>query len=135
MPGRRPKSSYEKAILGNPGRRPLNHDEPNPQVGVPRKPPHLGKFASELWDELVETLTTTRVLTMADGRALEMACMAYDEYRTASAETGPKRKNNVISDAWKRYRSMLIEFGLTPSSRPKVRAIPLPDDEKKLFKF
>lgn len=78
------------------------------------------------------------VLTLADGKALELLCDAYAEYREARSvceregmtyesvsEHGSMWRARpevaIASDAWRRIASMLREFGLTPSSRTKVQ--------------
>ena len=39
MRGRRPKPTRLKLLTGNPGKRPLNDDEPQPQAAIPECPP------------------------------------------------------------------------------------------------
>ena len=36
----------------------------------------------------------------------------------------PRPEVAIRSDAWKRHKSMLVEFGLTPSARTRVAANP-----------
>ena len=45
MRGRRPKPTRLKMLTGNPGKRPLNHDEPRPEAAIPECPPELGPVA------------------------------------------------------------------------------------------
>ena len=124
MAGRRPKPTQLKILQGNPGRRPLNQKEPQPSLDKPEKPERLGHYGDEVWDELLEELFHMRVMTKADRRALELGCRAYQEYRDALNQKGRKRSWQAISDGWKRFRSILVEFGLTPSSRSKVEMLP-----------
>ena len=42
MRGRRPKPTRLKVLTGNPGKRPLNENEPRPEAHVPDCPPELG---------------------------------------------------------------------------------------------
>jgi len=44
MAGRRPKPRALKLITGNPGRRPIPDDEPEPELGRPAEP------TLNLWD-------------------------------------------------------------------------------------
>lgn len=79
------------------------------------------------------------VLTLADKKALEQLCHAYCEWRDlvkliekdgytywAPGPNGEEiLKSNpavsMASDAQKRIRAMLVEFGLTPSARTRVK--------------
>ena len=45
MRGRRPNPTRLKLLTGNPGKRPLNPDEPKPQIAVPECPVELGPAA------------------------------------------------------------------------------------------
>ena len=133
MKGRRPKPTALKILQGNPGRGPLNMKEPQLTPGKPEKPEDLGSYGSEMWDELVEELLHIRVLTMADRRALEMACRAYQEYRENLTKIDDLKRFRAVSDAWKRIKSMLVEFGLTPSSRSKIQTVAPPVSNQKKF--
>jgi P27 family predicted phage terminase small subunit len=145
MRGRKPKPTALKVVQGNPGRRPLNKLEPKPEPGIPVCPSWLsskGKFA---WKEISTLLGDMRVLTKADRKALELLCDAYSEYRDARAviqkdgatyeaitEAGSiivrsRPEVAISSDAWRRVKTMLSEFGLTPSSRSRIQ---VPDKKK-----
>jgi len=45
MAGRRPKPTNLKVLHGNPGKRPLNANEPKPAAEMPSAPDHLGEVA------------------------------------------------------------------------------------------
>ena len=92
-------------------------------------------------------LDRMRVLTEADGHALELLADAYGEYRAARAvilkegttyESDTKHGKIVrtrpevaiAADAWKRMKAMLVEFGLTPSSRSQVSAAPVEEEDE-----
>lgn len=114
-------------------------------AGVPVRPPHLTGHARKRWEHLIPILQAAEVLTLADLGALEIGCAAYDDWRTARAivkregmsyesisvdEEGNERKIirprpevAIASDAWKRYRAFLTEYGLTGASRSKVAPI------------
>jgi P27 family predicted phage terminase small subunit len=97
--------------------------------------------ALEVWRELAPLLTRMRVLTKADRQALALLCDALAEYRAARAvveaqgatftvETMSGRvvrarpEVAIASDAHRRARLMLAEFGLTPAGRRRVEALP-----------
>ena len=102
--------------------------------------------AKTVWKQLGDSLDRMRVLTEADGHALELLVDAYAEYRAARAVVAKegatyesKTKHGKIvrarpevaiaADAWKRMKAMLVEFGLTPSSRSQVSAAPIYDED------
>lgn len=91
-----------------------------------------------------------RVLTDGDRNMLSMACAAYAEYReaddflrepgrgttyettTAGGETmfRPYPQVGQRNDAWRRYKSGLVEMGLTPAARTRVSQIGEGEDEQ-----
>jgi phage terminase small subunit len=64
--------------------------------------------------ELAPILTAAGLLTEGDLPALEML---VDEYDTI-------RRDPLCASARDRYRRLLVEFGLTPSSRSRLAAMP-----------
>lgn len=144
--GRKPKPTVLKELAGNPGRRPLNEQEPRPATADPKMP--RGKLNAEgkkLWREVAPKLAELGLLTEVDMAALEMACNHYGLAREAMAliermglfvkdRDGQPRKNPALqlyrdnSQAFKQY---LVEFGMTPSSRSRIQAEPI-DQEPSL---
>jgi phage terminase small subunit len=111
--GRKPKPTHLKVLAGKPGHRPLNLAEPTPDlVASPKPPRHLVGPERKLWGTLVPVLERMQVLTEADLTALEMLCAAYGDWR-----------RNRTGEAWKRVAAGLAEFGLTPSSRSRVKVL------------
>lgn len=158
--GRRPLPTAVKKLRGNPGKRALNAAEPAPPVGVPQMPKGLGKVAAAEWRSIVPDLIQLGVLTKVDGKALAAYCHAFARWFQAEREverhgiiveepillmgeeTGFVRlkKNpacNVSETAMKIMKSFLVEFGMTPAARSRVRidkpkeADPLEDYLKK----
>ncbi|HCR1107425.1 TPA: phage terminase small subunit P27 family [Klebsiella aerogenes] len=138
MAGRPKKPTALKVIQGNPGKRALPEHEPKPERGTPCAPAHFGGTARDWFAEAAAELDKIGVLTLLDGNALELLIEAYAEYRQHCEEldaegytyrTTSTTGETVIkahpaaamkSDAWKRVRAMLGEFGMTPASRAKV---------------
>lgn len=135
MKGRPPKPTRLKLLQGARVRG--RKAEPKPVIGVPVMPDHLTDYAAAEWHRQIPLLTQMRVLTLADIGALEILCMAYAEYREANDELKhgttyetttqagdvmirPRPEVMMRSDAFRRYRALLVEFGLTPSARAKV---------------
>ena len=138
MAGRRPTPTHLKVVKGNPGKRALPKNEPKPKRSIPSPPAHLSDTGLVAWGRLTVLLDEMGVLTLADGFALERLCDTYCEilkFRTqlmAEGETYTVTTMNgetlhkahpaqaMLSDADRRFKGYLIEFGLTPAARSKV---------------
>ena len=119
-----PKPSALKLLHGT-----WRPDRANPAEPVPASigadpPPWLPTRgpARGAWDRLSAELAAMRVLTPADAEALALGCMALAEY--LAARRRPSVSWRRADAAWKRYAATLREFGLTPSSRTRVAAVP-----------
>lgn len=138
MAGRRPKPTHLKVVTGNPGKRKLNEKEPQPAKEIPSPPSHLTDWGKTAWGKMTVLLDGMGVLTVADTFALERLCDIYadilqlrntiaDEGRTYTVQTegGFLIKANpavaMLADADRRFKSYLVEFGLTPAARTKVK--------------
>jgi phage terminase small subunit len=66
MRGRRPKPTALKEMLGNPGKRPLNRNEPKPVQAMPTCPAHLSSTAKTERKRLAAQLHTLGILTQLD---------------------------------------------------------------------
>lgn len=139
MAGRRPKPTALRELNGNAGHRPANKAEPKPHLGAAEPPEWLPESGRRFWHELEPMLLSMRVLTEADRPALVALAAVYAIWRRAfdviweegtSYEavtehgTMMRRRPEATdeADAWRRFRSMLIEFGLTPAARSRVSA-------------
>jgi P27 family predicted phage terminase small subunit len=142
--GRKPKPTALKLLQGNPGKRSLNGREPRPEVVAPDRPDWLSPAAAAEWERVVPELLALGLLTRLDRAALCAYCQAYAELQRATemieAEglildvevfnragdvTGTVRKPHpavrLQRDAFHRVKAFLCEFGLTPSSRTRLR--------------
>ena len=140
-----------KIIKGTAQPSRINKNEPMPTVGEPAQPAHLTAKAKTAWRAVVPVLEEMRILTVADGLALEGLCEAYAELCTARAVLR-KRGSRTYSfatktgetvyrsypevaqaaDADRRFRSWLASFGLTPADRSRVVAAP-PEEQENPF--
>jgi P27 family predicted phage terminase small subunit len=134
--GRRPKPTILKMLAGNPGHRPLNPNEPEPRRRMPACPRVLQGEARREWHRIARKLFDAGLLTEIDGPALMGYCMAYA--RLLDAEEKLREFGSVVkapsgylvhspylaiaNKALEQMRSMLVEFGMTPSSRSRVQA-------------
>jgi P27 family predicted phage terminase small subunit len=130
-----------KKLKGNPGRRPLNEAEPQPQAGVPDCPEHLDEIARREWEQLIPILRGMKVLTTADYIALGNLCQAYSTqikaqkqlarsgllYKTRSGYVQQSPLLGIITAQTTIVNNLLREFGLTPSSRTRIAVVQEPE--------
>ena len=135
--GRKPVPLNLRVVQGNPQKRKIDDDIPSPKVVVqiPHPPDNLSLAAMEHWPQFAEQLAKMRVLTDADLPALCMLCETYAIYWEAMdgvrefglLTTTPNyfiRRSEYLATAFKamdQCMKILVEFGLTPSSRMRVR--------------
>lgn len=140
--GRKPKPTAVKRAAGNPGGRPLNDEEPQFTQEIPACPAHLGKIARDEWKRISKELMAVGVLTMADRVALAAYCQLYERWVTDEEELAEHRRkyNSTLIETRSGYsvhplvrsirqtleliKGYLIEFGLTPSSRTRIKVPP-----------
>ena len=134
MRGRKPKPTRLKVIAGNPGKRPLNRNEPKPMTTTPDCPPELSPAAQQEWKRLVSELSALNMLTNLDRVALATYCEAYAlwveaisairKYGTmVKSPSGYPMQSPYLAIANKQAEMMMriaSEFGLTPASRSRI---------------
>jgi P27 family predicted phage terminase small subunit len=137
MRGRKPKPTTLKILAGNPGHRPLNDREPATPQGMPDCPEFLDDEARAEWDRICRVLAQMGLLSTADRPALTAYCVTYS--RWVEAERHVKQHGMIVKSpnkgvpmpnpflwvataAMAELRKWLIEFGLTPSSRSRIKA-------------
>lgn len=118
----KPQPTELKRRAGNPGKRPLPTDEPQAPAGRPRTPSWLDPIGTRAFLRLRQHLETLGIASEVDEMALALAADIFSQYR---------RKRD-----WKlaaRLQSLLAEFGLTPSSRTKVKLPRKPSKSERFF--
>lgn len=134
------KPSALKLMDGNPGKRPIDEREPKPQGGLPRCPKRLEGEAAKAWKLFAKQLGDCGIATSLDATAVEMLCDKYAQYAEARANEikggsvwlGNKGDNGlptfvyspyyaIARNHWNDLLRMLNEFGMTPSSRTKIK--------------
>lgn len=134
MAGRRPKPSHLRLLQGNPGKRALNANEPQPKQEAPTPPEHLSETAMKEWSRMSEQLLRLGLLTVVDRAAFAAYCTVYArwvEAEEALKKTGPVVRApsgfpilspyyTVANQSLQQMRAYLIEFGLTPASRSRI---------------
>ncbi len=137
-PGPKTQPTQLKILRGNPGKRALPKDEPQPASGFPPCPEHLTAQAREAWGMFSVQLESVGVGTVIDATALELLCTSYALYRDAAeqvAKYGPcwvrangeglpsfafSPHSTVMERERKNIKALLAEFGMTPSSRTGI---------------
>lgn len=144
--GRKPTPTNLKVLRGNPGKRPLNKDEPKPPPIAPKCPSHLDKEAKKEWRRIAPELEKLGLLTRIDMAALAAYCQAYGRWIEAESMIRKhgmlvKTPNGfpvmspfltIVNKALDQMKSYLVEFGLSPSSRSRIN---LPGGEKEVDPF
>lgn len=130
--------THLRLVRGNPSKRPINKNEPQPPKGVPPVPKHFDKQGKYWFKRMAEELDAIGVISQLDGEPL--SCLwkripntditatrwrlrdIRTELETQTGDVMIKAHPAAImkADAWKRLRAMLGEFGMTPASRSKV---------------
>src|SRR5689334_92750 len=144
MQGRKPKPTALKLLAGNPGKRALNYAEPKPKVILPRPPAHLSEDEKNKWKLIVHELHPLGLVTTIDKDALAMYCVIY--VRWIKAEKMVREKGEIIKTATgniiqnpylsianralEQLNKLGAEFGMTPSSRSRVKADLMDPDQE-----
>lgn len=137
MPAGRPRGSGRpsalKLLQGVPTSQ-LNHDEPNPEPGIPSCP-STDPDVINVWDYTIKQLKVMRTITMADRDALLTYCEAVVLQNRANAvlrkegimawtASGSPCKHpaaGLVAQAAQVIKTFGREFGLTPASRTTIR--------------
>ena len=148
--GRKPIPTALKIIRGNPGHRPLPPDEPKPPANIPKYPMHLDKEAKAEWRRMAKVMEPLGILTKLDKTIFAIYCEAFSTWAQATRkiqEMGMVRitKNGfteqnpyfpIANKAKEQMIKALIEMGMTPSSRTRVKAAEVqPQEEDKKERF
>jgi P27 family predicted phage terminase small subunit len=133
MRGRKPTPSHLKLVLVNPGKRPLNRDEPRFELAIPEAPSYLTPDAKLEWDYHARSLFAAGVLTRMDRACLGIYCQALADLARHEGQIrsyGEIQKTNGAAQisvlvvlrnrARETVRKFAAELGLTPASRSRV---------------
>ena len=134
--GRKPTPTAIKELEGNPGKRPLNGQEPQPRKKAPACPKWLEPEAKKEWRRLAKQMEAIGVLTEVDMAAFASYCQAYARWK--EAEEFITQHGSIVktpSGYWQQVPQVSIaqtynkimtklaaEFGLTPSSPSRIIA-------------
>ncbi len=144
--GTKPKPAALKKLQGNPGRRPFNSREPQPNPKRPPPPKWLSQAARKQWDRIAKDLHDCGLLTSIDQLALALLCenyaMWYDAKLLVEVEGFFCRSDNgnlyqhpavgAMNRAQKNLISLMCQFGMTPSARSTIKVAGEGEPEKTL---
>ena len=134
--GRKPTPTALKELEGNPGKRPLNENEPKPQKKAPTCPKWLEPEAKKEWRRLAKQMEEIGILTRVDMAAFAGYCQAYARWKEAEefisqhgtivkTPSGYYQQLPQVSIAQTYLKIMnrfAEQFGLTPASRSRIVA-------------
>ena len=134
--GRKPTPTAIKELEGNPGKRPLNENEPKPKKKAPACPKWLEPEARKEWRRLAKQMEEIGVLTDVDMAAFAGYCQAFARWK--EAEEFITQHGSIVktpSGYWQQVPQISIaqtylkimhkfaeQFGLTPASRSRIIA-------------
>lgn len=150
MAGRPPKPTSLKLVTGNPGKRGLNKQEPDPTYLADLTPPAwLTGPATKVWEEIAPRLARSKLLTEVDVDALAMGCVSIAQYRQAARVAGESLvRSKIVEDengkpvetgeclnpwlivqsmAFKQSNALFQQFGMTPAARTRIAIQPQGD--------
>ena len=138
--GPRYKPTQVKQLAGTLRPDRVNHNEPvGPILGkMPPCPSHLNGEARKTWSKVGRALIDMGVLTGVDLQGLEAYCVVYARWQEAEKKLadsgqlivwggkdgltqGPSPYLRIAEDSLKQMRAWMNEFGITPSSRSRVK--------------
>jgi P27 family predicted phage terminase small subunit len=145
MMGRPPTPSALKLLAGNPGKRPINQDEPKLELSEPNCPEYLDEVAQREWKRIVPILMRMRVLSEADEIQLANLCQTYAtmiDAQTKLKQAGMLYKSKggfvqanplfgVVMKCLHMISKLSSEFGLSPSARVRLHSTPEPRSANK----
>lgn len=143
MKGRKPKPTHLKLVAGNPGKRPINKNEPKPVGDLFDAPEWLTESQREGWAYAIAN-SPRGLLKKLDRSALTVWVVAEDLHRqatiavgkfgliTKSKDKGEPMQNPYLPIINRQAQIMLkaaSEIGFSPSSRSRVQIEPGSDSK------
>src|SRR3990172_993550 len=131
--GPRPTPTAIRLLRNNPGRRPINMDEPQPppiepDSSVGKCPAWLKGEAKKLWNRIAPGAIRSGLLTIVDVPAFEALCQSYARWREYERLTGANLELAIAKgyrNGAVRERQLMMQFGqrfgFDPSSRTNIK--------------
>lgn len=143
--GRKPKPTYLKILEGNPGRRPLNVNEPLPDGDLSAPPDWMPAEQQRVWREAIEA-APEGLLKRLDASVFTVwvvACATHQDAAEKVARYGSVVKSPVLGQPiqspfvgiMNRQAQIMLkaasEMGFSPSSRSRVQVAGRPKRDNK----
>lgn len=134
--GPAPEPTALRILRGNPGHRPINRDEPKPELlaesdRLAKCPAWLKGDARDLWNRAAPRAIKSGLLTVLDLPAFEALCQTYARWRALERLTGRNLELAIAKgyrNAAVKERQLMLQFGarfgFDPSSRANVKVTP-----------
>ena len=143
--GRRPHPTAVRILRGNPSKTPIRPDEPKPAAATPdfdTPPEELldDPLALREWARVVPMLRVCGVISNAERSALIALCTEWSRWLEAQQNVrklgmlikghhGPMQNPfiKIARNSLNQCQRLWTELGLTPASRAKLTALPVPE--------
>jgi P27 family predicted phage terminase small subunit len=151
---RTPLSEEEHRLRGSRPTRAKPEEPSQVLTGRPKRPSYLSPEARKEWNRIVPMLAERGTLSRADSAVLEIYCETKSRWVAAQREIQEQglmvttttldrngaavtsRKINsvvrVAAECERSLRTFLIQFGMTPQSREKVKPTKKSEEEEEL---
>ncbi len=134
MSGPPPKPTKLRILQGNPAKRPLPKNEPQPKEDLGNRPSWLDAEAKREWKRIVTALGPAKVLTAADWSVLAATCQCWSLYVAAVNDirengymfetgTGYQAQRPAVSIMVKMLEKLSVlwaKLGLSPADRVRL---------------
>lgn len=134
MPGPPPKPTRLKLLQGNPGKKALPKNEPQPKRGIPTRPEGLTPEAKREWTRVTVELDRVGLLTIVDRAELTMYCQHWARwweaqkiitteglsYTTDKGEVKLRPEVKSAQEDARLIRNFCADYGLSPSARARM---------------
>jgi P27 family predicted phage terminase small subunit len=140
-----------RILKGNPRQHALPKHEPKPKEieKAPKAPSHLSELAVVEWKRVCGILSKVRVITEADLQALAIYCASYAQYVEATEKLREEGMTYIDNHGFPKINpyfniarqilpeiiKLMMQFGLTPASRPKIIAESPKNEENEFLKL
>ena len=136
MKGRKPMPLKIHRLNGNPSKLKLDNIQcPESEARIPRCPEQLDDMAKKEWKRITRELHKIQLIGRIDMAAIAAYCCAYS--RWIKCEEITKKGGMLVKDdkgrwhispvlriaekALDQMKAFLVEFGMTPSSRARIK--------------
>src|SRR5882757_7810709 len=129
-PGPPPTPTNLKLLRGNPGKRKLSTNEPDPPPAIPTCPSHLDKVAKREWRRISKELFEMGIISKLDRAALGAYCDAYGRWAESAKQI--QQYGDDIQIAQRLPNAVAVSADSSYGARPNAR---VPDGVRTLSRI